>query len=186
MLLTNGQEVQQLTTAIVAPMPKQTERTRATKGSIVDAATTAFVEVGSIDVSLDAIAERAGVAKSTLLYHFDSRTGLLQRVAAELFRDLVGRVEASAGEDLETWVRQILAEQAESSAVVLHRIGDELLQLGQLNEIDPLVPLTKRFQNGGAGDRSPLLAAAMYHFGREIAYGKRRADDLDDLLGQLA
>lgn len=166
-------------------MATQTERTRTTKAAIVSAATASFVEAGSIDVSLESIADRAGVAKSTALYHFDSRTGILQAVAINLFRDLVQRVEDSADQDLVTWATHILGEQTDPSAVVLHRIGDELLQHGELGETDPIVPLADRLRAGGMGDSAGLLATAMFQYAREIAYGHRNPADIGNLLNQL-
>lgn len=45
--------------------------------AVLDAATELLVEAGPRAVTVDAVAERSGVAKSTLYRHWDSRTALL-------------------------------------------------------------------------------------------------------------
>jgi AcrR family transcriptional regulator len=50
----------------------QLERRTETRLAIVDAALSLFLEADGIDASIDAVAERAGVAKSTVIYHFRS------------------------------------------------------------------------------------------------------------------
>lgn len=48
------------------------------KESILDAAETIVVESGALHMTLDAVAERAGVSKGGLIYHFPSKEALLQ------------------------------------------------------------------------------------------------------------
>ena len=55
-------------------MPRPARQTRA---RIVDAATYLFYDEGIRSVSMDSIAEKAGVTKRTLYYHFDSKDDLI-------------------------------------------------------------------------------------------------------------
>lgn len=53
-----------------------------TREKILDAATAIAFEQGPSNVSLDAVAARAGVSKGGLLYHFPSKSKLLQSVVS--------------------------------------------------------------------------------------------------------
>ena len=56
-------------------MPLQ-ERARATKASIVEGAAAVFEEIGYGNASLSSVAERAGVTKGALYFHFKSKEDL--------------------------------------------------------------------------------------------------------------
>jgi len=60
---------------------------------LIDAATALFVESGT-DVSLEAVAKRAGVGIGTLYRHFSTRDALVEAV----YRNEVAQVSAAAGE----------------------------------------------------------------------------------------
>jgi AcrR family transcriptional regulator len=55
-------------------MPRSGERTR---DRIIEAAATLFYREGIGRVGVDAVAEKAGVTKRTLYYHFDSKDELI-------------------------------------------------------------------------------------------------------------
>ena len=76
-------------------MPRDGSKTRAT---ILAAATALFYEEGVRAASIDAVAERAGVTKRTLYYHFASKDDLVaaylegrDQPTLELYKALVRR-----------------------------------------------------------------------------------------------
>ncbi len=71
----------------------------ARRSQIVEAATSTVAEVGYANASLARIAERAGVSKSVISYHFDGKHDLLAQVAGTFFEQawehMAPRVEAA-------------------------------------------------------------------------------------------
>jgi AcrR family transcriptional regulator len=65
---------------------KRAELTAAAKRRVIDAALALFRSSGFHDVSLDSIARRARIGRTTLFELFGSKTGLLQEVEAEVSR----------------------------------------------------------------------------------------------------
>jgi Transcriptional regulator len=61
-------------------MSGQEERARSTRDRILDAAIDLFIEAGFETTPMDAIAERAKVAKGTLYYHFKSKEGIVEAI----------------------------------------------------------------------------------------------------------
>jgi AcrR family transcriptional regulator len=62
------------------------------RAAILDAARLAFAEGGYHEVSLDAVAERAGVSKALLYEHFDSKRELYLAMLEMHTQDLVERI----------------------------------------------------------------------------------------------
>ena len=62
-----------------------------TRRRILDAAQDLALTAGAGNLSLDAVAERAGVSKGGLLYHFPTKTRLLEALVA----DFLGRFDAA-------------------------------------------------------------------------------------------
>jgi AcrR family transcriptional regulator len=58
-------------------MPQRTRR-ETTRQKLYEAAVTLIAEQGFSATSVDQIAERAGVAKGTVYYNFDSKTALFE------------------------------------------------------------------------------------------------------------
>ena len=73
---------------------KETTRTR-----IIGAAEALFYEHGLRSVSVDAIAERAGVTKRTLYYHFESKDELIAAYLAARDAPTVARYRVWLGDD---------------------------------------------------------------------------------------
>lgn len=78
-----------------------TTKRAATRRKILTAAAEIAQEAGPGNMSLDAVAARAGVSKGGLLYHFPTKTKLFQAVVANFIESfdeaLVQRKEAKAG-----------------------------------------------------------------------------------------
>ena len=55
----------------------------------------AFVECGTLDVSLDQVAKKVGVSKRMLIHYFGNRENLEERVMAQLEERLRGRFRAN-------------------------------------------------------------------------------------------
>ncbi len=76
------------------PRRADAERNRA---AILAAAAELFAEHGAASVSMDAVAERAGVGKPTLYRHFGDRAGLAHAVFEERERGFQARLIAEQG-----------------------------------------------------------------------------------------
>lgn len=72
--------------------PRNREQTRE---RLVDAAMDVVFEDGARRLSLDAVAERAGVSKGGLLYHFPSKSELLQAMVARHLAQLAEAIRAA-------------------------------------------------------------------------------------------
>jgi len=73
---------------IASPRPDPSQR-GTTRARILDAARTLARDTGTVHLSLDAVAAEAGVSKGGLLYHFPSKTRLLEA----LVEDYVARYD---------------------------------------------------------------------------------------------
>ncbi len=171
-------------------MATQAERRTTTRGAIVRAAFEAFSEQETLEVPLEAIAERAGVTKGSIHYHFRNRAGLLAAVAIWAFLEIEKRVaEAPASSHkatpAATYVHALLTEQAAPVGRVLFSIGDELERSGGLDEIDPYQYLRTKLGELGVAGSVDVVAAAVLHLGRRLAYGLSEATEIDDMLTAL-
>ncbi len=163
-------------------MATQEERRNATRTAVIDAASAAFEAQGSPDVPLEEIADAAGITKSTILYHFKSRTRLLAAVAAALFVEIEDRAEAPTAAD---YVRAVLVVQATPVGRVLFTVGDELLRTGDLGEIDPYRHLCSRLTELGVAEPVMVTAGAVMQFGRQLAFGLADASEIDGMVDAL-
>jgi len=81
---------------------------------LLSAASTAFVESGADDVSLEEIARRAGVGIGTLYRHFPTRQALLEAVYRDQAEQLKARADAlldsgPPGEAFAAWLHALVA-----------------------------------------------------------------------------
>ncbi len=67
------------------------------RAAILEAARVAFAEGSYHEISLDSVAERAGVSKALLYEHFDSKRELYAAMLEMHTQDLVGRIGAAVG-----------------------------------------------------------------------------------------
>lgn len=88
-----------------------------TRSRILDAALAQFVDVGYESTSMDAIALAAGVAKGTLYYHFDSKTGIVDAIVARY------------ADSIEETVAGILADSTQGVLERLRLVNVELSRL---------------------------------------------------------
>lgn len=68
--------------------PTRAAQTAATRGAIVQATIDQLIADGYADLTTRRIAERAGVAQSTLMHHFPTRNGLLTEAVIQLAMQL--------------------------------------------------------------------------------------------------
>ena len=90
-----------------------------TRQRILDVAAELFVEQGYDGTSLREIAERLGVTKAALYYHFSSKDQILRALLApgnEVIAELIGRLEAARGSE----------EWAEVLAWAVHQVFEHL------------------------------------------------------------
>ena len=85
-------------------MPTQEERNRTTRRALLDAGRALFAARGYSEVSVQSIAERAGVTTGALYHQFASKEGLF----AAVYEELVQRV----------WTRVVAAREAAGTATL--------------------------------------------------------------------
>ncbi len=152
-------------------MVTQLERRTETRQAILDATLTLFVELEGSEPSLDAVAERAGVAKSTVLYHFQSRLGLLDALAERLSHEMGARLgPLEQHEDAAAFVRAFLRDGRSPSVRVFHQVSDHLQHARGLGR--GLYQLSDALQMLGVTDRPLVVAAAAMTMARHVAFGQ--------------
>lgn len=84
---------------------------RARRAQIIQAAAEVVAELGYAHASVARIAERAGISKGVITYHFDNKDQILRLVAQRLFdrcrqhiKTRIGRA-SSAAEQIRDWIR---------------------------------------------------------------------------------
>ncbi|MEU4560690.1 TetR family transcriptional regulator [Actinoplanes sp. NPDC023936] len=136
------------------------------------AAARARLEAGDLELPMNAVAKDAGVGVGTMYRHFAGRQALLEALAEESFRDLVGEARAAAvepdiGAGLSRLIRATLRRQLTDPALagVLASGEVEYAELGGL--------------------LSALMGAAREVLARARAEGVVRADVTPDDLRRL-
>ncbi|HEX2095743.1 MAG TPA: TetR family transcriptional regulator [Solirubrobacterales bacterium] len=74
----------------------QSERSEATRGSLVDAARRLFATRGYANVGTEEIVRAAGVTRGALYHHFADKRGLFEAVYEQLEAELTQRIAAGA------------------------------------------------------------------------------------------
>ncbi len=74
-----------------------------TKDRVLNQATLAFAERGVDGTSLDDLAQRLGITKQTILYHFGSKSRLIEAVLSRSAQDLIGVLATTAKESEVGW-----------------------------------------------------------------------------------
>ncbi|MEO0574423.1 MAG: TetR/AcrR family transcriptional regulator [Pseudomonadota bacterium] len=171
-------------------MPTQEQRRTTTKNGIIAAAFETFKTHGGVDVSLESIADRAGVTKGSIHYHFGNRAGLMTAVALWLFtaieERIASQIKASGRRRTASlYVTHLLAEQASPAGRVLFTIGDALEQQAGLGEVNPYHYLCDKLRHLGVTGSVEVMAAAVMQLGRQLAYGEANKDHIDTMVKSL-
>lgn len=171
-------------------MATQEQRRTTTKNAIISAAYSAFEAYAPADVSLESIAQKAGVTKGSIHYHFGNRAGLMAAVAVWLFTAIETRIaktiQASGRKrTASVYVAALLAEQASPAGRVLFTIGDTLEQQGGLSEVSPYNYLCEKLRHLEVTGSVEVMAAAVMQMGRQLAYGDARPEDVDAMVKAL-
>jgi len=99
-------------------------KSRATQDAILDAAIDLFIESGFETTPMDAIAEKAGVAKGTLYYHFKSKEGIVDAVVERFVLEAEAAFEAivSGPADALSKLKALVAKETELDAQSFSRL----------------------------------------------------------------
>lgn len=154
----------------------------ATRRRLLDAATEVFIEQGPLTASLEEIANRAGVSRPTLFFHFGSRTELMEQVSAYHLERYRATGHKYRPGELRPFVKAFLHEQGETIFRLVWLLGD-ILHPGGTPHGQPENPnasywnlvdeLEQRMLVAGvapadAHDRAVVLAPALILVGRRI------------------
>jgi AcrR family transcriptional regulator len=173
----------------------QAERRTNTRSAIVQAAFAEYKARGTADVALDVIAERAGVTKGSIHYHFKNRVGLIRAVAVWVFQKMEEDIALAPAASKKTknrdspaisYVRMLLNAQATPTGRVLYTVGDELARAGKLQEVDPYVYLCRKLQSMEIEGSVSVIAAAITQLGRQLAYELAPKSDIEDMVTALS
>lgn len=110
-------------------MQARARATEATRASILDAAETAFEELSFDEITLAAVAARAGVSVQTVLRHFETRDGLLTASLLHAGSKIPPDPQAVPVGDLDAIVN-VLVHHYE-------QFGDRILRLLALEDREP-------------------------------------------------
>jgi AcrR family transcriptional regulator len=122
--------------------PRRQEQARLTRRAILDAALALFVDRGYLATSLTDIAQRAGVALTTIQANFGTKA----RVLAALWDLVIAGDDAAIPVAERTWFRETLAEpnarrqlelHARTSQQVKHRAGALMEVIHRAAQADP-------------------------------------------------
>lgn len=83
-------------------MPKQAEKAQATRRRLLDAAFESLVELGYFGTSTVKVAERAGVARGTMLHHYPTKDALVLATLEDILMKRVQDFEAQLIESSST------------------------------------------------------------------------------------
>ena len=149
--------------------PTSPSRAQRTRASILDAAEALFAERGFAVTRLEDVAERVGIRRASIVYHFRDKTELYDAVLESVFGDLLARVEAALsapgplGARIEAavsaWVDCIGARPS-LSRILLREVADAAPDRAPalLRHTRPFIDVIGRVMAGERDD--PLLAEA--------------------------
>lgn len=183
---------------------------QARRRQIIDGALEVIAERGYPQASLARIAEHIGIAKSAVLYHFTSKSEVVEAVFTEIFTRgaavIVPAVnaETTAAARLSAYIRANIAFVAanRSAAVTMlelisgYRDADGLRvdqaaakavrehpPTGELAALDPLTIFTEGVNNGEFRDLSPLLMKNILRGALDSAAQEYARDPEYDVIG---
>jgi len=106
-----------------------------TRHRLLDAAAQIVAQSGAANLTLDAVAEKAGLSKGGVLYHFPTKRDLLTGMLERLMAEFQQRTEALAADGqasllhahIETVLNRPAGEQAASLAILANAAEDPTL-----------------------------------------------------------
>ncbi|WP_166903064.1 TetR/AcrR family transcriptional regulator [Mycobacterium sp. DL440] len=183
---------------------------QARRRQIVDGALEVIAEQGYPQASLARIAEHIGIAKSAVLYHFNSKSEVVEAVFTEIFTRGVAVIvpavnaETTAAAKLSAYIRANVAFVAgnRSAAVAMlelisgYRDADGLRvdqaaakavqehpPTGEMAALDPLTIFTEGVSNGEFRDLSPLFMKNILRGALDSAAQEYARDPGYDVIG---
>lgn len=162
------------------------DRTASTKGLLTTTARRLFAEQGYTSTTLAAVARRAGLSTGAVYHHWSGKEELLADVVHDIYRDLAGTIDATAGSDgpadrLIDAGRAFLAMCSDAATARLLLI-DAPAALGQQrwSEIDEAwwLSATRRAVDAARGEATTaeqsrhtalVLLGALTYLGRDVA-----------------
>jgi AcrR family transcriptional regulator len=122
---------------------KQKDISSATKFAILDAANKVILEKGVEALTIDAVAQKAGISKGGLFYHFPSKKNLIEGMISRLISEIDALLEEelvkSGGDFLPAYIRASFVSDPEWMKLSCALIA------AVANEPDLIIPLQKRF-----------------------------------------
>jgi AcrR family transcriptional regulator len=122
-------------------------RRTSSRDAILDAAEAVVAEAGAAHLTLDAVAQRAGLSKGGLMYNFPTKaallTALMERVV-QRFESAAARAGERFGSGGASAVKAIIAATI-SDDVVSNRVGNGLLAAAA-NDPQMLQPVRERYR----------------------------------------
>jgi len=171
-------------------VPTQRAKQKAeTRHRLLEAASHVLMERGVAEASMEEIAERAGVSKATLFFHFGNRMDLLAKVGGYLYL-LVFPSEDSeeTRTDLATFLRIYLHNQSRPEVRLIWELGDVIARTHP-DRLDAAYwhlvgEVEMRLRDAGhdadaAHDRAMLLTAALMLEAQRAARDLPKGDELD-------
>jgi AcrR family transcriptional regulator len=122
---------------------KQKDISSATKIAILDAANRVILEQGIESLTIDAVAQEAGISKGGLFYHFPSKKNLIEGMISRLISEIDALLEEelvkSGGDFLPAYIRASFVSNPESTKLSCALIA------AVASDPDLIIPLQKRF-----------------------------------------
>jgi AcrR family transcriptional regulator len=122
---------------------KQKDISSATKIAILDAASKVILGKGVESLTIDAVAQEAGISKGGLFYHFPSKKslieGMINRLISEVDAVLEEELVKSGGDFLPAYIRASFMATAEWTKISCALIA------AVANDPHLLIPVQKRF-----------------------------------------
>lgn len=166
-------------------MGTRAERKADTRRRLLDAAQEVFLEQGPISGSLDLVAERAGVSKATLFFHFARRVDLIAALARSLYeRQFADASTSPPAGDLRGHLQAYLRAQSRPEVRLLWQLGDLMadgrtadLALGYRHLVSRLRQqlLDAGLSEADADERAEVLTPALMLVGRRAALNEATA-----------
>jgi AcrR family transcriptional regulator len=178
-------------TAVTAEPSRRARQKAETRSRLLETATDVFLDQGPITASLDVVAERAGVSKATVFFHFGSRVQLMAELAHHLY--LAFRFEAGRPHrtDLRSFLRAYLRDQKRPEVRLIWQLGD-LLAADQPEGLDAAYwhlvrEIEERLVDAGlaegtAHDRSLVLTPALMLVARRAAFDLAAPAEMRDFV----